>query len=162
MTALTILNTTIRRDAEGRYNLNDCHKASGLGVEKRPGSWLRTEQTQALVAEMETAQMCAVSPVSSVEGRSGGTYVAKELVYAYAMWISPAFHLTVIRAFDALVAGAAGSVSAPSADIVRGIVQAVRAEVLAELRVHARCPSAVSITPRCPNAAGSALSVAPA
>lgn len=51
------------------------------------------------MAEIESANIVAVSKVM---GRNGGSFVTKELVYAYAMWISPAFHLKVIHAYDTL------------------------------------------------------------
>jgi len=115
-THLTIISTAIRQDAEGRYCLNDCHKASGGDASKAPGQWMVNKQTQALIAELTDVEIptspsvtdagIPASPVSSIKGGSNqGTYVAKELVYAYAMWISPAFHLKVIRAFDAMVQG---------------------------------------------------------
>lgn len=44
----------------------------------------------------------AEPPLVSSAGRSGGTWVCKELVYAYAMWISPRFHIQVIRAYDSM------------------------------------------------------------
>lgn len=100
MTQLTILGMNIRQDAEGRYCLNDCHQASGTSASKRPGNWLSAGPTQGLIFEIETATQAAVK---TVEGRNGGTYAVKELIYAYAMWINPAFHLRVIRAFDAMV-----------------------------------------------------------
>lgn len=102
MTALTIAGTTIRQDAAGRFFLNDLHRAAGCEAKHRPGEWLRNKQTQALARELGGADIPA-GPVSTVnDGVNNGTFVARELVYSYAMWISPSFHLKVIRAYDAL------------------------------------------------------------
>lgn len=103
---LTIANTGIHQDAEGRFSLNDLHSASGGNPTHRPGEFLRLQQTQDLIAEIETA---GIPAVKSKEGRGGGTFAGKELVYAYAMWISPKFHLQVIRTFDEVATGKVGA-----------------------------------------------------
>ena len=101
MTDLVIQETHIRREDDGRYCLNDLHRASGGNPNHRPGEFLRNKQTKAMVREL--AATAEIPAVQSHEGAAGGSYVAKELVYAYAMWISPAFALKVIRTYDALV-----------------------------------------------------------
>lgn len=96
---LKISNVPVRQDSAGRFSLNDLHKAAGGYQKLRPKYWLENHQTKELIGEMEKG---GIPPISTSLGRTGGTYVAKELVYAYAMWISPAFHLKVIRAYDAM------------------------------------------------------------
>ncbi len=110
MKALVICNTQIRRDPAGRYCLNDLHQASGGAARHQPPRWVRLDQTKELIAELrgdrypEMGSGAALDePLVAIEGGLGqGTYAIKELVYAYAMWISPKFHLHVIRAYDAL------------------------------------------------------------
>lgn len=98
---LIITETLIRQDDDGRYCLNDLHRASGGHANHRPSKFMRNKQTQALVRELGKAQICASVKHGGTDG--GTTYVAKELVYAYAMWISPAFHIKVIRTYDAFM-----------------------------------------------------------
>ncbi len=95
-----IIGTSPIRQLDDLYSLNDLHVASGSAEKDRPSHFLRNDQTKALVAELENVQICAFK---ILQGRSGGTYACKELVIAYAAWISPAFHLKVIRVFLAQV-----------------------------------------------------------
>ena len=99
---LVIADITIKTDEEGRYSLNDLHKASGVEERHAPWRFLRLDSTVALIAELQTTTSGGLEPVTAKAGRYGGTYVVRELVYAYAMWISPKFHLEVIRAYDRL------------------------------------------------------------
>lgn len=85
---LHVCNTDIRQDAEGRYCLNDLHKAAGNGNGERPSMWLKNKQTKALVDALTKAGIPAF--VSNHGGADPSAFVCKELVYAYAMWISPA------------------------------------------------------------------------
>lgn len=78
------------------YSLNDLHKASGSVPNQRPGEFMRNQQTQDLVVEISNA---GISAFESKRGNNSGTYACRELVIAYAAWISAKFHLKVIRVF---------------------------------------------------------------
>lgn len=93
--ALVLGGFTVRQ-LDGLFCLNDLHNASGGVPGQRPGNFLGTDQTKALIAEIETA---GIPAVFTIQGRNGGTYACRELVVAYAAWISAAFHLQVIRVF---------------------------------------------------------------
>ena len=107
---LVIGNFSIRQDEDGRYCLNDLHKASGGNKKHQPAYFVRNQQTKDLIeiieGENDDLQICrSKQAVNSIRGKGleQGTYAVKELVYSYAMWISAKFHLTVIRAYDAMV-----------------------------------------------------------
>lgn len=93
------------------FNINDLHIASGGHRKDQPSNWLRLESTSELVDEISKSSDSSFKPVESKAGRYGGTYVCKELVYAYAMWISPKFNLRVIKAYDDLVNGRIESIT---------------------------------------------------
>ena len=98
MSNLAILNTSIRT-YENLFNLKDLHIASGNEKKHEPNRFVRLDTTKALIAEIEKDNQHALK---IIRGTNGGTYACEELVIAYAMWISPQFHLVVLRAFMAM------------------------------------------------------------
>lgn len=96
MSNLQILSNQIRKNGN-LYSLNDLHIASGSENKHRPALFIRLETTKELIAEMENENQPRNTILVVKNGL--GSYACKELVIAYAAWISPAFHLVVLRAF---------------------------------------------------------------
>ena len=123
MNAISVANVAIRQ-FDNLYSLNDLHRAAG-GLEKnKPANWLRNKQTADLIAELEKAQIRAIQKKQKL-----GTFVCKELVVHYGMWISPAFSLKVIRAFldtQEDVSGSPKLETQTTIDERRGLVDAVK------------------------------------
>lgn len=109
---VTIEGVSINKDSDNRYCLNDLHRAAGGEKRHQPSDFLRIQQTIDLVNELSTDPgKTGTPPVEAIRGGlSQGTYVVKELVYAYAMWISAKFHLKVIRTFDAIATNPAPAI----------------------------------------------------
>lgn len=105
MSNLTILNTSVR-SLGNLYSLTDLHRLSGGEERHRPSHFLRLDQTKDLISAIESensnVQICTFK---IIRGGQGGTYACEELALAYATWISPKFHLVVLRAFIAMHKG---------------------------------------------------------
>ena len=96
------IENIVVREVEGElFNLNDLHKSAGMKPNHSPALFMRSKQVSDLSHEL--LKVYGSAPFKKVLGRNGGTYVRKEIVYAYAMWISPAFNLKVIKCFDDIV-----------------------------------------------------------
>ena len=97
MSTLKVSQFEVKTNSDGMYCLNDLHKASGGETRHRPAAWLE----KSTVKELEAEILINGGPsIKTTAGRYGGTFVCKEMVYSYAMWVSAKFSLEVIKVFD--------------------------------------------------------------
>ena len=97
MSILKVSHFEVKTNSEGMYCINDLHKASGGKKKDQTSNWLALPKTSELIEEVLKT---GITGIKTTAGRYGGTYVCKELVYAYAMWVSAKFSLEVIKVFD--------------------------------------------------------------
>lgn len=103
--SIQIGEVVVQQDSDGRFSLNDFHRASGGETRHAPALFFRHAGTKELVEEIQSGDSHS-APVETINGGpERGTYVCRELVYVYASWVSPAFHLKVLRVFDAYAQG---------------------------------------------------------
>lgn len=135
---IEIDGAVIRQDQYGRYCLNDLHKAGGSERKNQPQYFLENKQTQDLVQAL-TDTGIPVSPINVIRGGlEQGTYVVKQIVYAYAMWISAAFNLKVINTFDAVATGAMQPQITTPQDYLSALKALVESEEQKQLAIQER------------------------
>ena len=120
---ISVANVSVRQ-FNGLYSINDLHRAAGKERRHEPHAWLRSQQAVELIKELEKTQNCVIQSKQGL-----GTFVCKELVVHYGMWISPAFSLKVIRAFldtQEDVSGSPKLETQTTIDERRGLVEAVK------------------------------------
>ncbi|ENV8536838.1 KilA-N domain-containing protein, partial [Neisseria gonorrhoeae] len=120
--SVQISNISIHQTEIGLFSLNDLHRASGGEDRHAPRRWLQNIQTNDLIKELEKDGKPSIQSKQRL-----GTFVCRELVIAYGMWISPKFALQVIQTFLAVSDGIKSAKT--TADDRTGLRQAVAALV---------------------------------
>jgi hypothetical protein len=109
MSNLVIAGIEVSKTESGLYRINDFHKAAGGAKKHQPSNFFALVNTKELIDEINKDEITGVKQnqalivVNGTPDFGGGTFICKELVYAYAMWISSKFMLHVIRTFDDVV-----------------------------------------------------------
>jgi len=134
---IIIEEIAIRQDAQGRFCLNDLHKASGGAKRHQPSNWLALQQTIELIEELAAPGIPGaeeIQPVSVINGI--GSFAIEDMIYDYAMWISPKFKVKVIRTFKAVAAKSSKIVEAQTWEQQRQAGKEVRANFTGTLKDH--------------------------
>lgn len=76
------------------YSLNDIHKASGGSASKKPAFYLRTLTAKRILSAIPGDHWEKLHVIRG--GAVQGTFACRELVFAYALWLSPDFYVRVL------------------------------------------------------------------
>ena len=103
---IQLYDTQIRQDEQGRFCLNDLHRASGGNPIHAPSQFLRLKGTKDFVQVLDSHNANMHSALEIINGgMNQGCYADEKIVYKYAAWISPEFEVKVYETFDKAVKG---------------------------------------------------------
>lgn len=114
MNQITVFGKNIRKDEEGRFSLNDLHKAAmatGHATDgHRPSKFMRNDSVQAFIKEIEgknndlegKAQKSALVKTTK-GGQNPGIYATELVALRYAGWISSSVEVEVYKTFQQVV-----------------------------------------------------------
>lgn len=114
MTSITVFGKNIRKDDDGRFSLNDLHKAAmakGHATDSHaPSKFLRNDGVQAFIAEidsknndLESDGQKRASVKSTKGGKSQGSFACELVAMRYAGWISASVEVEVYKTFQKVI-----------------------------------------------------------
>jgi hypothetical protein len=105
MKSITILGVKINQSENGLYSLYDLWVANGKQKSKQANDFLKLKSTKELILALaEKVGLEQNQILMTVHGGDyRGTFVHEDVVYIYAMWLSPMFYIEVIQVFKDLV-----------------------------------------------------------
>jgi hypothetical protein len=96
---------------KGDLMVNATEMAKPFGKGKRPSDFLRLKSTEALIQAMKMKSNYSTSAVVNSdiiltkEGQHGGTFMCEDLALAFAMWLSPDFHVWILQTLKEIIFG---------------------------------------------------------
>jgi len=106
-THINVDGVLIAQDKEGRYSLNDLHRAAvaaGKATDsQRPSNFIKSAGVEAFAQVLSEATKRA--SVVTVKGNKSGTYGVELIVMRYAAWIDPVFEVRIYQTFQAIATG---------------------------------------------------------
>ena len=100
---------------KGDLMVNATEMAKPFGKGKRPSDYLRLASTKALIEALKsdrksefnysTSAVVEYQILSTKEGQHGGTFMSEELALAFAMWLSPQFHVWILKTVREIIFG---------------------------------------------------------
>lgn len=95
-------NTLANPEFDGLYSLKALSVSTGDYESNKPYDFLRQPR---LKEYLHKSLVLNILTTRKTQGRNGDTFVNKQLVYRYAMWVSDEFYDLVISVFDAMLHG---------------------------------------------------------
>lgn len=97
----------------GDLMVNATEMAKPFG--KRARNWLRLDSTKSLIEAIKsdrkenfkelTSELFEQSILLEKRGQHGGTYMCEDLALAFAMWLSPEFHVWILKSVREIIFG---------------------------------------------------------
>ena len=88
---IVVFDTTVHVDQDGRFSLNDIHKAAkakGLASDsQKPGNFLKSGATKKLISELEKHASNSCALVATIHGNNGRSCAHKTIAVAYLVWL---------------------------------------------------------------------------